>query len=617
MELSSVIHEPKSALCYTYDASTLHLRIKTKKEDIKAVTLIAADPFNWKPSSENPQVWEFALETMQHIEMKKEGVTALHDCWFAELTGMVWGRVKYGFVLDDGTQKCFAGCHDFTLLPDDWTPPADHTNYFNYPYMLEEDVYKAPEWVQETVWYQIFPDRFNRGGEEEGNDVLPWGSDDRDGYDTKFGGNLQGITEKLDYIRDLGCGGIYFTPIFESPSSHKYDTKDYFKIDPAFGDNERFGELVREAHNRGIKVMLDAVFNHCGYEHPFWQDVVKNGKASRYFDYFYIMDPEKPVASDPSCPGPHYLGKNLNYRTFGFAENMPKWNTAHPEVREYLIGAAEYWTKEFGVDGWRLDVSNEVSHDFWREFRKRMKAINPDLYILGENWLNSNPWLLGDQFDAVMNYEFTSPVTRFFGTNHKNQEPYSAREFVQAVGQLLVSYPKNVTQNLFNLLDSHDTARILTICGDDPERAKLAYVFQLVYPGSPSIYYGGEIALGGDEQHNRQCMPWEEEKQNLELRGLIQTLIRLRKEHPAFRAPDIEWLEVDESTNTLIFKKESGGETLYVLLHNSGNPAEISLPAEIAERPLVDLVSGEKAARAQTVYLEPFAFRLWDGGTGE
>ncbi|WP_310828600.1 glycoside hydrolase family 13 protein [Paenibacillus pedocola] len=616
MDLAAFIHEPKGALSYAYDSETLHIRIKTKKDDIQSVTLLAIDPFNWKPVAKDSHVYDFAIDTMQHVEMKKEYVTRYHDCWFAELPGFNWRRIKYGFVLNDGHECCFAGCQQFVPLPEDWTPPKDHTNYFYYPYILEEDLYEAPTWVKDTVWYQIFPDRFNRGSAEEDakdrEDLLEWGSDELDGVHKKFGGNLQGVIEKLDYIRDLGCDGIYFTPIFDSPSSHKYDTKDYFKIDPHFGDNDKLGLLVEEAHKRGIRVMLDAVFNHCGYEHPFWQDVLKHGSSSPYFDYFYILDADKPVVPDTALAARegYYFGEHLNYRTFAYTEQMPKWNTANPAAREYLISAAVYWTEHYNIDGWRLDVANEVSHDFWREFRKRIKAIRKDIYILGENWLYSNPWLQGDQFDAVMNYEFTGPVTRYFGTNLPEQEQYTAEDFVNAINQLLVSYPKHVARNMFNLLDSHDTARILHFCGDDPELVKLPYVFLLTYGGSPSIYYGGEVGLGGDEHHNRQCMPWKPEQQNLALYQTIRRLIGLRKENPLFKAIDIEWLSAGGATNTLIYKKESSSGTLYVLIHNSSEPADIGLPSELQGRKMRDLYNDQPVETAAEIRMESHSFRL-------
>ncbi|WP_042202248.1 glycoside hydrolase family 13 protein [Paenibacillus camerounensis] len=613
MDLACFIHEPKSPLSYAFDAETLHIRVKTKKDDLKSVTVLAMDPFNWKPVSRDSHVYEFAVDMMQRVEMKKEYVTRYHDCWFAELTGFNWRRIKYGFVLDDGEATCFAGCQRVTPLVREWAPPKDYTNYYNYPYILEEDLYEAPEWVKETVWYQIFPDRFNRSSSSAPSDrILEWGSDQLDGNGKIFGGNLQGVTEKLDYIQGLGCTGIYFTPIFDSPSSHKYDTKDYFNIDPVFGDNEILGKLVEEAHKRGIRVMLDAVFNHCGYEHPFWQDVLKQGRNSPYYDYFYILDGDKEIIPDTELAARegYYFGEHLNYRTFAYTEMMPKWNTGNPEAREYLISAAIYWTERYNIDGWRLDVANEVSHDFWRVFRTKLKSIRSDIYILGENWLYSNPWLQGDQFDAVMNYEFTWPVTRFFGTRMPQEEQYSAEDFRYAINQLLVSYPKHVALNMFNLLDSHDTARILHLCGDNPELVKLTYVFLLTYGGSPSIYYGGEVGVGGDEHHNRQCMPWNPEEQNQNLYETVRRLISLRREHPQFKEIDLEWLSAAGHEETLIYKKASAGKALYVLLHNAAVTEAVALPEQLRNRKLIDLYNNQELETGKEITLLPYSFLL-------
>lgn len=617
MDLASFYHEPKGPFSYAYDTETLHIRIKTKKDDLKSVIVLAMDPFNWKPVSKDSHVYEFAVDQMQRVEMKKEYVTRYHDCWFAELTGFNWRRIKYAFVLDDGIECCFAGCQRFTTLERDWAPPKDYTNYYNYPYILEEDLYAAPEWVPDTVWYQIFPDRFNRSATAApSEEILEWGSDQLDGNGKKFGGNLQGISEKLDYIRDLGCTGIYFTPLFDSPSSHKYDTRDYFRIDPSFGDNETFGRMVEEAHKRGIRVMLDAVFNHCGYEHPFWQDVLQHGRRSPYYDYFYILDGDKEIVPDTELAvrEGYYFGEHLNYRTFAYTEMMPKWNTGNPAAREYLISAAVYWTERYNIDGWRLDVANEVSHDFWREFRKRIKAIRSDIYILGENWLYSNPWLQGDQFDAVMNYEFTWPVTRFFGTNLPAEEQYTLQDFKYAINQLLVSYPKHVARSMFNPLDSHDTARILHFCGDNTELVKLTYVFLLTYGGSPSIYYGGEVGLSGDEHHNRQCMPWNPEQQNHDLYDTVRRLIALRRQNPLFKEIDLEWLSAGESEETVVYKKSAGGAALYVLLHNSADAAVVKLPDQLQKRSLRDLYNGLELATASEIRMEPYSFLLLADG---
>lgn len=613
MIFSSLIHDPKSALSYAYDENTLHLRLKTARGEVKEAEVLAVDPFNWIPRGDGTPIYDFDKSSVKHIAMVKEQVTANHDCWFAEIPDINWKRTKYCFVISNDTEKYLIGSRNRIPYSEEDSVLYNLSNYYNYPYINEEDLYKAPEWVTETVWYQIFPERFCNGTPGDERDVLPWGSDAYDGYDKKFGGNLAGIIEKLDYIKESGFNGIYLNPIFESPSSHKYDTTDYYTIDPEFGDNETFGRLVKEAHKRGIKIMLDAVFNHCGFNHPFWQDVLKNGKNSRYYDCFYIIDPEKPYytgelrnGQPQDCPK-----EELNYRTFAYTQTMPKWNTGNPIAREYLLDVAAYWINEYHIDGWRLDVSNEISHDFWRAFRKKVKTIDPEVYILGENWDNSYPWLQGDQFDGVMNYEFTTPVWSFFGTEEKGGMKLHGKEFKEAISSLLTAYPKHVTNNLYNLLDSHDTERILHVVQGNQDIAKLAYIFLFTYPGTPCIYYGSEIGMGGGEHSNRQCMVWEEERQNKELYNLIKTLIRLRKEKETFRTENFQWIEGNTSADTIIYKKTTPAETLYVLLHNEGTSEIISLPEELTGLVCVDSISASEVILSESIELLPYDFRLY------
>ncbi len=474
-------------------------------------------------------------------------------------------------------------------------------NYFNFPYISREDVYKAPDWVKDTVWYEIFPERFCKG-EDNKQDLLPWGAgeevhSEHDIY-RRYGGDLQGVINMLDYLKEMGFSGIYFTPIFKSPSTHKYDTTDYFSVDPDFGSNDKLKQLIDEAHKRSIKIMLDAVFNHCGGEHPFWQDVLKNGVNSKYADCFYIMDRSKPIEVTNDK-------EKLNYKTFGFVGDMPKWNTGNEIARDYLLKAAEFWVKEYGIDGWRLDVSNEVSHDFWRAFRQRIKTINPDVYILGENWDNSYPWLMGDQMDAVMNYEFTNPVWNFLGVDPHIVRSYTPTRFKQAIDALLTSYPRNLTANLFNLLDSHDTPRLLTVCGGNDDIALQAYAIQMTLAGSPAIYYGGEVGLDGDGHNNRKCMEWDEAKQNQKLKQGIKRLIEIRNQYDATKAVELEWIAADDDNGCIAYKKQGSNHLIYLLLNSSDTPQTLDLP----KIGMVELMSNNQID-TKNITLPPHGFAI-------
>lgn len=594
MNFAAVIHEPKSSYSYAYSKDKLHIRIKTSKNDVEAIELLAVDPFNWIPRNDGTGIYDFDKESVYRIKMIKEQITRDHDVWFAEINDINWKRIKYCFILENNNEKYILGSHHRLPYTKDESKLYDLFNYFNYPYINEEDIYKAPEWVSDTIWYEIFPKSFYVSN-------------------GKNNGDLAGIIEKLDYIKDMGFNGLYLTPIFESPSDHKYDTTDYFKVDKEFGNNEILGELVKEAHNRGIKVMLDAVFNHCGFFHPYWQDVIEKGSKSKYFDCFYVLDENKPLVYGEVKNGvPQEAPREeLNYYTFAYTQSMPKWNTSNPIAREYLLNVACYWIEKYNIDGWRLDVSNEVSHDFWRELRKRVKAIKPDIFLLGENWDNSYPWLQGDQFDSVMNYEFLIPMWSFFRLNNSSKVKYNAEEFKYEISKLLVGYPRHLTKNLFNLLDSHDTERLLNVVDGKIDVAKLAYILLFTFPGSPCIYYGSEIGMTGGEHSNRQPMIWEKEKQNQDLYLFIKKLVDLRKNHESFKIENFQWVNIDTNTNTLMYKKESEEEILYVILNNDNTDVEIQLPEELKDTTCIDCIEEKNIILNKNIKVLPFEYKIY------
>ncbi len=610
MNLTSIYHEPKSKYAYAYDKKTLHLRIKTAKGDVDSVKVMAVDPFNWVLKSEDPIKYEFDFESIQRSEMKKDYSNSDYDFWFAEIK-IDSLRIKYAFVLQKDDEKILYGPYAKETYIEGVENKGQINNYFNFPFINEEDIYKAPDWIKDTIWYQIFPERFAKSNN---NSKLKWDSTKKTSNADFFGGDLQGIIEHLDYLQELGVTGIYFTPIFESPSSHKYDTTDYFKIDPSFGTNEIFKELVKQAHNRNIKVMLDAVFNHCGFYHNFWQDIIKNGRNSEYYECFHILNDPVINFELNEHGGPTRLTeaqqKALNYRTFAFAPYMPKWNTNNEKARKYLLDVAKYWIEEYDIDGWRLDVSNEVSHDFWRAFRKTVKSIKEDVYILGENWDNSYPWLQGDQFDAVMNYEFAYPIWDFIGNVKSKGKQLTSQEFVYSINSLLTNYPKNVTENMFNMIDSHDTSRFLSICDENVEKAKLGYVLQMTFSGAPSIYYGSEVGLVGEGDDCRRCMAWDKEQQNLDLKEHIVKLINIRKTIQATKSVDIKWLDINNESNYIVFKKTSSKDTLYVFINNSEEDITISLNNELKNIILKDVYNNNDIVLKEQINISANGFLL-------
>ena len=397
---------------------------------------------------------------------------------------------------------------------------------FVFPWMNPCDVPRTPAWVNDTVWYQIFPDRFCNGDpSNDPENVVLWREHGSVTNEECFGGDLAGITDKLDYLQNLGINGLYLTPINEAPSNHKYDTTDYTKIDPRFGDEETFKHLVKEAHKRGIRVMLDGVFNHSGYYFAPWQDVLAKGPESEYYDWFMIN--EWPFDKNGQA------AKKKQYYTFAFFDSMPKINTNNPKVRKYFVDICANWVENYGIDGIRLDVANEVSHRFCKELHARVKEINPDIYILGEIWHNALPWLRGDEFDAVMNYPLGQSIKDFWIDKSLTNE-----DFEYTINRCYTSYMQQTNDVLFNLLDSHDTKRLRSdVKNLDEYFAQIAVLFAM--PGSPCIYYGTEIAMEGSYDPDcRRCMPWSdiEAGKYAERSRIISTLIHLRRQEPLLKS---------------------------------------------------------------------------------
>ena len=585
----AIYHRPKNNFAYAYDNKTLHLRLRTKKNDVDSVFLISGDPYSWEKTKEGTHRWK----PWEKTRMLKKGSTDLFDYWEVAIQPQ-YRRLKYGFEIVSRKDKLVYTEKGFFKE----APLDDNSAYFTFPFLNEEDVFQIPSWVKDTVWYQIFPERFANGNAKIDPDgTLPWGSTDPTPTNF-FGGDFEGVIQHLDYLVELGVTGIYFTPIFKAHSNHKYDTIDYMEIDPQFGDKETFKRLVQECHKKGIRVMLDAVFNHSGFYFPQFQDVFKNGENSKYKDWFYFH--EFPVKTNPEP----------NYDTFAFTHAMPKLNTGHPNVRAYLLEVARYWVREFDIDGWRLDVANEVSHDFWREFRKEVKAIKPDLYILGEIWHDAMPWLQGDQFDAVMNYPYTNAAIQFFA-----KEKINAKDFVNMTTDALLMYPGHVTEVAFNLLGSHDTPRIATVCNENRSKVKQLFAFLLSSPGSPCIYYGDEIGMTGEMDPGcRKCMIWEEDEQDQDLHKFISRLIRLRKENMAFGNKGIlRFISASNKTNHVIYTKTYQEQTIIFAFNNSNKEIAVEVPFNLKGKKITNLLAEDSFIHKKgelNVVLPPYGLTI-------
>ncbi|MCT2194933.1 alpha-glycosidase [Paenibacillus sp. p3-SID1389] len=545
MLLEAVYHRPKLNWTYAYDHKTLHLRLRAKKNDLTEVYAFVGDKYMWDQSKEL-----IPMTLMISDEM--------FDYWECTYQPPL-RRTRYGFLLKSGDEQIWMTESEFTK-----ERPSGPERLFEFPFINPVDVFTPPAWVKDAIFYQIFPERFANG--DPSNDpkgVLPWGGKpERDNF---FGGDLQGVIDHLDHLSELGITGIYFTPLFEATTNHKYDTADYMKIDPHFGDIATVKKLVQACHERGIKVLFDAVFNHSGKTFAPFVDVMEKGEKSRYKDWFHVR--EYPLQVKDGVP---------SYDTFAFEPLMPKLNTENPEVKEYLLKVAEFWIKEVGIDGWRLDVANEVDHAFWRDFRKVVKAANPDAYILGEIWHESSAWLQGDQFDAVMNYPFTEAVLDFVvrGT-------LDAEGFANAIGKQLSRYPLQASEVAFNLLDSHDTPRLLTLFDGNKAKMKLAALFQFTYSGTPCIYYGDEVGLdGGPDPDCRKCMEWDPKRQDRDLFAFYQKLIKVRKQLAPLRTGSLKFLLAEKGGSKLAYERVLNGEKVLVLLNNYDAGQTFTIPAD-------------------------------------
>lgn len=530
-----------------------------------------------------------------------------------------------------------------------------------------------PEWSRDAIWYQIFPERFRNG--DPANDptaeaveapaasgwhVTPWTSDwyvlqphERSEHDfwwsiaqRRYGGDLQGVLDKLGYLQELGVTAIYFNPVFEAFSSHKYDWSCLHHIDPHFGpdpegdrrlaQNETeqpstwhwtaadllFRRLLQEAHQRGIHVVIDGVFNHSGTRCWAFQDVLKNQQRSRYAKWYDVTRWRRPGSTD-----------EFAYKGWWNINDLPEFREdKHGPVagpRDYFFEITRRWMDpdgdgdpSDGVDGWRMDVANEVSAEFWKEWRLLVKKLNPQTLIIGEFWENAAAALQGDQFDSVMNYRFARTATRFFIDNDTNR--LSPTGFDAELERLRADYPAPVNYSLMNLFDSHDTARLATIivnpnrkynerCSprQDPTYEvrkpnaaqrriqRLMLLFQFAYLGAPVIYYGDEAGMwGANDPDDRKPMLWEDMKFaperthplpgktrprdrvtfDRDLFSYYQRLIQIRKEQEPLRRGDFNRLLCDDNRQVYAFTRATAAREVIIVLNNSTQTQRAELP---------------------------------------
>lgn len=480
-----------SEYAFALDDTHYIFRLRTGKGEAESVRFYYADRAVMTPKL------QFAPLPMEKFR------TDRYFDWYEIRLETRFERIAYYFELQNGVETLFyyGDCYEMAGTP-------TRADYFQLPFNHRADRFAAPAWTRDAVVYNIFPDSFAAGKRLAPNGAPPC-----------RGGTVRGVTENLDYIASLGFNCIYLNPIFAARSYHRYDTLDYYRIDPHMGAEDDLRDLVRRAHALGIRVILDGVFNHVSSDHPFFRDVLEKGRASRYYSCFYAL---------PETPRLPAAGELPGYTCFSYVADMPKTNTADPFLRQYFCDVGANWVRKFDVDGWRLDVANELDDGFLRAFRASVKAAKSDALIVGEVWENAAHYLGGDMLDSAMNYDFRRYCRRFFA-----EQTVDAETFDTNVSTLLLRYNENALFAQLNLLDSHDVSRFLSLCGGKTERMELAVLLQMTFPGMPCVFYGDEKGLCGEsEPEYRRPMAWDASSP---LEEVYRRMIALRKTHPALR----------------------------------------------------------------------------------
>ena len=504
MDFSSLYHRNESIYSYATSEKELKITLRTKhNDDIKKVFVIYNSKYK-------------LLDEQKEVEISSKLETKYFDFYYIYLK-VDDVRVGYIFKIITNDNKTYFYSEGRLISEESYDYKKAHYDYFQLPYINSSDIVRVNSKFKNRCFYQIFVDRFFDGVDKPINDKInvKWGENDKINRLTFAGGNLKGITKKLDYLKELGINALYLTPIFESYSNHKYETYDYYKIAKDFGDETTFKELVEEAHKRDILIVLDGVFNHVAFYNPMFEDVVKNGKASKYYSWFMIHNNDDKVDLD-----------KVNFESFGFGKFMPKLNLNNLDAINYVIGICKYYLSNYHIDGYRMDVSDEIPHKFWKKLRFELEKIDPNIFLIGENWHDGHAFVDdGSEFDSLMNYPFTSSVLDFLAYKEINEE-----EFVSRINMLKVKYKDASNHNMINLLDSHDTARFINLSSFNEDRTLIAFSLLYLYTGIPMIYYGDEIGIDGNNDPDcRKMFIWDESKWNKKRFNSIKTLINIHK----------------------------------------------------------------------------------------
>jgi glycosidase len=548
MIYAGILHYADQRDCFFLENGKLRIRLMVAKNDISAIYLHTRDKYLTVEQK----------DTRACCEMTKYATDFGHDYFMADVTvNSIEGTenahnpdilcLRYFFELVDsaGARIWYGDSRFFSY------EPQDIETMFDCPILSrQEQTFMIPNWAKDAVVYQIFPSRF--AATEEIDDSI-WYQEPIS-WDANLHGTLQGITNRLPHLKELGVDVIYLTPIFKANTSHKYDTIDYYHVDPELGTDDDLHTLIESAHDCGLRVMLDGVFNHTSTDFFAFKDIQEHGRDSKYFNWYYIDSLPLNYGSKHEVP---------SYQSFAFFGGMPKLRVSNPEVADYIIDVAKYYITEYQIDGWRLDVGDEIGHDFWRRFRKEIKTVNPDALIVGEVWHYAPDFLQGDQWDSVMNYAFYKSVSSMIC-----DETLRPSDFLAEQGFLQGQYHTAVLPVMWNLIDSHDTSRFLYRAGGDKRKLRLAAAMQMLLPGTPFLYYGDEVGMtGGNDPDNRRGMLWDENRQDLDLYAWYQRLTYFRHVLNAIPRGSYKFTTYDNVKRILEYHLTSGE----ILIFHPGN----------------------------------------------
>ena len=513
MKIVGVYHRIDGSLGYQNKDGSFVAILKAPNNTLNDVQLHFDDPYAWHEIDKTGKYDWDCKYTLEPSKMESDDMYTYYTFVLKNREQ----RYRYFFTFKNNDNRTAYGEFGWKEYKKDGMKDKYHPFSFSWHNSSIGKYVGPEEWWVNTSWYQIFPDRFNKSDGE----LIPTNGQDN----ILAGGNIKGIIEKLDYIQQLGFNGIYLNPIFKATSNHKYDTEDYFAIDPDFGSMEDFENLISELKQRGMRIMLDGVFNHVGWKFPWWQDVLKNKSKSKYKDHFFIWDVEK-VGKPEDFEGTDFFvsGEAKGFETFANTPTMPRLNWNNEEVEKYLLDVTSFWAKK-GIDAWRMDVGDEVGFETWRKIKSKFKEVNKEGVILGEVWYDSMLFLMGDQFDSTMNYSFRTNARNYFINNEITTE-----EFINNYNRDKYKYSWPINRGIFNMVGTHDTDRVFSE-SKTPEDARLIFAWLILNPGSVSWYYGDEIDLVGlNGEWNRQIFDWNF-NHNMKTYQLVRLLMKFRNEN--------------------------------------------------------------------------------------